>query len=153
MRAVIQRVSQASCSVNSQITGKINAGFLVLLGIEEDDTLADVQWLAQKIVNMRIFSDENELMNKAIHDIDGGNILLISQFTLLANTKKGNRPSFVRAAKPVIAIPLYESMISEMEKLLGDRIETGIFGADMKITLVNDGPVTIMMDTKNKEQF
>lgn len=152
MRAVIQRVNHASCTVSGEITGKIDAGFLVLLGIEEEDTIKDVQWLAQKIVNMRIFSDENELMNKAIHDIDG-NILLISQFTLLANTKKGNRPSFIRAAKPVIAIPLYESMILEMGKLLGKKIETGIFGADMKITLTNDGPVTIIMDTKDKEHF
>lgn len=152
MRAVIQRVTQASCQVNDGITGSIGKGLLVLLGIEEEDKPTDVQWLAQKVVNMRIFGDEKGLMNKSIQDIDG-NILLISQFTLLANTKKGNRPSFIRAAKPAVAIPLYESMILEMEKLLGKKIGTGIFGADMKITLLNDGPVTIMMNTKDKENF
>jgi len=152
MRAVIQRVTQASCQVNDGITGSIDKGLLVLLGIEEEDKPTDMQWLAQKIVNMRIFGDEKGLMNKSIQDIDG-NILLISQFTLLANTKKGNRPSFIRAAKPTLAIPLYESMILEMEKLLGKKIGTGVFGADMKITLLNDGPVTIMMNTKDKENF
>lgn len=152
MRAVIQRVTQASCTVNDKITGEINQGFLVFLGVEEEDTANDVQWLAQKIVNMRVFSDENGMMNKSLHNV-GGNILLISQFTLLANTKKGNRPSFIRAAKSIAAIPLYEAMIREMEKLLGNHIATGVFGADMKITLVNDGPVTLMMNTKDKDNF
>ncbi|QEK52847.1 D-tyrosyl-tRNA(Tyr) deacylase [Pedobacter aquae] len=151
MRAVIQRVSQASCTVNGEITGKINTGFLVLLGVEEADTLEDLTWLAQKIVNMRIFNDENGLMNKSLADVDG-RILLISQFTLFAQTKKGNRPSFIRAAKPAQAIPLYEKMIAELAQLSNTKIETGIFGADMKIELLNDGPVTIMMDTKDKDR-
>jgi D-tyrosyl-tRNA(Tyr) deacylase len=150
MRAVIQRVSAASCRVDGEITGQIAAGFLVLLGIEEADTTEDLQWLAQKIVNMRVFSDEQGLMNKALGDIDG-NILLISQFTLFAQTKKGNRPSFIRAAKPDKAIPMYEQMIDELKNLTGKCIATGIFGADMKISLVNDGPVTIMMDTKQRD--
>jgi D-tyrosyl-tRNA(Tyr) deacylase len=150
MRAVIQRVSEASCKVNGEITGAIQQGFLVLLGIEEADTEEDLTWLAQKIANMRVFGDENNLMNKALADIDGA-ILLISQFTLFAQTKKGNRPSFIRAAKAEKAIPLYEKMILELEKLTGKKTETGIFGADMKISLVNDGPVTITIDSKNKE--
>ena len=152
MRAVIQRVSHASCMVNEKITGKISTGLLVLLGIEEADTAEDLTWLAQKIVNMRIFGDENDLMNRSVLDVQGG-ILLISQFTLFAQTKKGNRPSFIRAAKPDKAIPLYEKMIAEMSSLLGKPVEAGIFGADMKIELLNDGPVTIMMDTKDKEKF
>lgn len=152
MRAVIQRVSKASCKVNGDITGTINKGFLVLLGIETDDTVHDVQWLAQKIANMRIFNDEKGLMNKSLTDVNGG-ILLISQFTLMANTKKGNRPSFTRASKPDHAIPLYEEMIDQLFKVLGKKIETGIFGADMKIELINDGPVTIMMNTKDKENY
>lgn len=151
MRAVIQRVSKASCAVNEEITGEINTGFLVLLGIEEADTLEDLSWLAQKIVNMRIFNDENGLMNKSLADVDG-RILLISQFTLFAQTKKGNRPSFIKAAKPAQAIPLYEKMIAELAQLSNTKIETGIFGADMKIELLNDGPVTIMMDTKDKDR-
>ncbi|NCD69246.1 D-aminoacyl-tRNA deacylase [Mucilaginibacter agri] len=152
MRAVIQRVSQASCTVEGQITGEIQNGFMILLGIEETDNTDDLQWLSQKIVNMRIFGDENGLMNKSLADVNG-NILLISQFTLYAQTKKGNRPSFIRAAKPPIAIPLYEEMIVMLESLLGKKIATGIFGADMKVALVNDGPVTIVMDTKDKENF
>lgn len=152
MRAVIQRVTSASCKVEGNITGEINNGFVVLLGIEDADTMDDLQWLAQKIVNMRVFSDENGLMNKALADVNG-NILLISQFTLFAQTKKGNRPSFIRAAKPPHAIPLYEEMITALEALLGKKIATGIFGADMKISLVNDGPVTIVMDTKDKDNF
>ena len=152
MRAVIQRVSEASCTVEGKITGKIEQGFLVLIGIEADDQAEDIQWLAQKIANMRIFNDEAGLMNKSIKDV-GGNILLISQFTLMANTKKGNRPSFIRAARPEQAIPLYENMISALSEHLGKKIETGIFGADMKITLLNDGPVTIMMNTKDKENY
>jgi D-tyrosyl-tRNA(Tyr) deacylase len=150
MRAVIQRVSHASCTVNGEITGQIKQGFMVLLGIEDSDTDEDLTWLAQKIANMRIFSDENGLMNKSLEDIDG-NILLISQFTLFAATKKGNRPGFTRSAKPDFAIPLYEKMIKELNNLTGKKIECGIFGADMKINLLNDGPVTITIDTKAKE--
>ncbi|SER75081.1 D-aminoacyl-tRNA deacylase [Pedobacter rhizosphaerae] len=150
MRAVLQRVTQASCVVDGNTTGEINKGFLVLLGIEEADTAEDLDWLAQKIVGMRIFGDENDLMNKSIADVNG-DILLISQFTLFASTKKGNRPGFTRAAKPNVAIPLYEEMIVKLAALTNKKIETGIFGADMKISLVNDGPVTIMIDTKNKE--
>ena len=150
MRAVIQRVSHASCTVNGEITGQIKQGFMVLLGIEDSDTDEDLTWLAQKIANMRIFSDENGLMNKSLEDIDG-NILLISQFTLFAATKKGNRPGFIRSAKPDFAIPLYEKMIKELNNLTGKKIECGVFGADMKINLLNDGPVTITIDTKAKE--
>jgi D-tyrosyl-tRNA(Tyr) deacylase len=150
MRAILQRVSEASCKVDSNITGQIGTGFLVLLGIEDADTTDDVQWLAQKITGMRIFGDENGLMNKTLADVDG-DILLISQFTLFAQTKKGNRPSFIRAAKPDKAIPLYEQMIKTLTELTGKKVEAGIFGADMKISLVNDGPVTIVMDTKSRE--
>ncbi len=150
MRAIIQRVTEASCTVDGQVTGVIANGFLVLLGIEDADGTEDLEWLAQKIVNMRIFSDENGLMNKSLTDIDG-NILLISQFTLFASTKKGNRPGFTKAARPDKAIPLYEAMIEQLDILLGRKIETGIFGADMMVSLVNDGPVTILIDTKNKE--
>jgi D-tyrosyl-tRNA(Tyr) deacylase len=150
MRAVIQRVGHASCTVNGEITGQIKQGFMVLLGIEDSDTDEDLTWLAQKIANMRIFSDENGLMNKSLEDIDG-NILLISQFTLFAATKKGNRPGFTRSAKPDFAIPLYEKMIKELRNLTGKKIECGVFGADMKINLLNDGPVTITIDTKAKE--
>ena len=150
MRAVLQRVTEASCVVEGKITGQIESGFLVLLGIEDADSNEDVDWLAQKVVNMRVFADENDLMNKALADI-GGSILLISQFTLLASTKKGNRPGFTKAAKSDVAIPLYEQMIDKLSALLGKKVETGIFGADMKISLVNDGPTTIFIDTKNKE--
>lgn len=150
MRAVIQRVSEASCTVEGKIMGVIQCGYLVLLGIESVDGKEDVQWLAQKIANLRVFGDDAGLMNKSIHDV-GGNILLISQFTLHAQTKKGNRPSFIRAAKPPQAIPLYEAMVAELSIHLGKKIATGIFGADMKIALVNDGPVTIIMDTKDKD--
>jgi D-tyrosyl-tRNA(Tyr) deacylase len=150
MRAVIQRVSEASCTVDGQNTGSIGLGFLVLLGIEDADTDDDVQWLAQKVVNLRVFGDENGLMNKPLADVDGS-ILLISQFTLFAQTKKGNRPSFLRAAKPEKAIPLYEKMINTLETITNKNISVGIFGADMKINLVNDGPVTIIMDTKDKD--
>ncbi len=150
MRAVIQRVSRASCTVEGEITGLIEAGFLVLLGVEENDTTEDAVWLAQKIANMRIFSDEAGQMNKALADVKG-RILLISQFTLFAQTKKGNRPGFIRAAKPEKAISLYEFMQIELEKLTLTKVETGIFGADMKIDLLNDGPVTILIDTQNKE--
>ena len=150
MRAVLQRVTQASCMVDGKITGEIGAGFLVLLGIEDADTPEDMQWLANKITGMRVFGDENGLMNKALADVNG-NILLISQFTLFAQTKKGNRPSFLRAAKPDKAIPMYEQMVQTLETLTGKKIATGIFGADMKINLLNDGPVTIIMDTKDRD--
>ncbi|WP_406824271.1 D-aminoacyl-tRNA deacylase [Pedobacter sp. KACC 23697] len=150
MRAVLQRVIQASCTVDGEITGAIENGFLILLGIEEADTLEDLEWLAQKIIGMRVFGDENGMMNRALGDV-GGDILLISQFTLFASTKKGNRPGFTRAARPDVAIPLYEKMIEKLSDLLGKRVKTGIFGADMKIALLNDGPVTILIDTKNKE--
>jgi D-tyrosyl-tRNA(Tyr) deacylase len=150
MRAVIQRVSHAACRVNGKVTGEIQIGLLVLLGIADDDDHDDLDWLAQKIVNMRIFSDENHLMNKALTDVNG-NILLISQFTLFAQTKKGNRPSFIRAAKPDKAVPMYEQMIKTLEHLLNKKIATGVFGADMKVELLNDGPVTIIIDTKFRE--
>jgi D-tyrosyl-tRNA(Tyr) deacylase len=150
MRAVLQRVTQASCTVDGQITGAIETGFLVLLGIEDADTLEDLEWLAQKIIGMRVFGDENGMMNKALADV-GGDLLLISQFTLFAATKKGNRPGFTRAARPDVAIPLYEKMIEKLSVLLEKKVKTGIFGADMKIALLNDGPVTITIDTKNKE--
>ncbi len=150
MRAVIQRVTEASCRVDGEITGAITNGFLVLLGIEDADTQEDLEWLAQKIANMRVFGDENGLMNKSLADIDG-NILLISQFTLFAATKKGNRPGFTRAARPDQAIPLYEEMKKQLSTLIGKEVACGIFGTDMKISLLNDGPVTIVMDTKNKE--
>ena len=152
MRAVIQRVTEASCTVDGSITGQIQKGLLVLLGIEDADTEEDLIWLSTKIANMRIFGDENGLMNRSLGDV-AGNILLISQFTLFAQTKKGNRPGFTRAAKPEKAIPLYEKMIDELERLTRKRPEVGIFGADMKISLLNDGPVTIIMDTKDKDNF
>ncbi|MCT1524840.1 D-aminoacyl-tRNA deacylase [Sphingobacterium hotanense] len=152
MRAVIQRVSHASCTVDNKITGEIEQGLLVLLGVEEGDTKADMEWLGQKLVNLRIFSDEQGLMNKSVQDIEG-NILLISQFTLFAQTKKGNRPSFIRAGKPDIAKPMYEAMGNYLSDLLGKPVQLGIFGADMKIDLRNDGPVTIIMNTKDKDNF
>ncbi len=150
MRAVIQRVSEASCVVDKRIVGSIGQGFVVLLGIEDKDGPADMQWLAQKIANLRVFGDESGLMNRSLGDING-NVLLISQFTLFAQTKKGNRPSFIRAAKPDKAKPLYMAMVAELSTQLGKAIATGVFGADMKVSLVNDGPVTILMDTKDKE--
>jgi D-tyrosyl-tRNA(Tyr) deacylase len=150
MRAVIQRVSEASCKVDKQVTGQIGLGFVVLLGIEDEDTEEDLQWLAQKITGLRVFGDENGLMNKALADVDGS-VLLISQFTLFAQTKKGNRPSFIKAARPDKAVPLYEQMIKTLDALTGKKTAAGIFGADMKISLVNDGPVTIIMDTKDKD--
>lgn len=150
MRAVIQRVLEASVKVNNEITGQIGQGFLVLLGIETEDEPEDLKWLAQKIANLRVFNDENAQMNKSLSDVEG-KILLISQFTLFAQTKKGNRPGFTRAAKPDKAIPLYEQMIEELGKLTGTKVETGIFGADMQVSLINDGPVTILIDTKNRE--
>jgi D-aminoacyl-tRNA deacylase len=149
MIAVIQRVSEASVEIEGQIKGQIQQGFLVLLGVTHADTQEDIEWLSKKIVGMRIFSDEESKMNLDLSAING-NILLISQFTLHASTKKGNRPSFIEAAKPEIAIPLYEKMIARLEQDLGKSIQTGTFGADMKVALVNDGPVTILLDSKNK---
>ena len=150
MRVVIQRVTHASVEVEKKITGKIGNGLLVLLGIEDADTVEDIEWLSNKIVNLRIFNDENNVMNKSVMEIDG-NILLVSQFTLHADTKKGNRPSYIKASKPDFAIPMYEKMIIQLEKDLNKKIATGIFGADMKVELLNDGPVTIWIDSKNKE--
>lgn len=150
MRAVIQRVAEASVTVDEKITGSVKAGLLVLLGIEDADATEDIEWLSSKIVNLRVFNDKAGVMNVSLKDMDG-DILLVSQFTLHAATKKGNRPSYIRASKPDIAIPLYEQMIVQLEKELGKKIQTGIFGADMKVQLLNDGPVTIIIDTKNKE--
>ena len=150
MKVVIQRVSRASVKVDEKISGEIGEGLLVLLGIEDADKEEDIQWLSNKIVNLRIFDDENGVMNKSVMDVDG-NILLVSQFTLHASTKKGNRPSYIKASKPEIAVPLYEKMIAQLESDLSKKIQTGIFGADMKVELLNDGPVTIIIDTKNKE--
>ena len=150
MRAVIQRVTQASAVVEEKITGSIKNGLLVLLGIEDTDKDEDIEWLSSKIVNLRIFDDANGVMNISVKDIEG-NILLVSQFTLHASTKKGNRPSYIRASKPEIAIPLYEKMIARLEQDMGKKIQTGIFGAMMKVELVNDGPVTIVIDTRLRE--
>lgn len=150
MRAVIQRVSRAGVTVEGAVTGKIGNGLLVLLGIEDADGMEDIVWLSNKIVNLRIFNDEEGVMNKSVVETAGG-VLLVSQFTLHASTKKGNRPSYIRASKPDTAIPLYEKVIRQLEQDLGKKVETGIFGADMKVELLNDGPVTIVIDTKNKE--
>jgi D-tyrosyl-tRNA(Tyr) deacylase len=150
MRAVIQRVSKANVTVEGNVTGKIETGLLVLLGIEDADGDEDIQWLSAKILNLRIFNDENGVMNKSVKEV-GGDILLVSQFTLHASTKKGNRPSYIKASKPDFAIPMYEKMIEQLEKDSGKKIATGVFGADMQVALVNDGPVTIMIDTKNRE--
>ncbi len=150
MRAIIQRVSQASVMIDNTVCGAIEKGFMVLLGIEENDNAEDIRWLSAKIVNMRIFNDENGLMNRSLKETDG-DILLISQFTLFASTKKGNRPSFLQSAKPDIAVPIYEKMIAQLETDFCKKIQTGKFGADMKVSLCNDGPVTIIIDSKNKE--
>jgi len=150
MRLVIQRVSESSVTINNKVKGKIGRGLLVLAGFEDTDNVEDLEWIAGKIVRLRIFNDENDVMNLSVQDV-GGDILLISQFTLHASTKKGNRPSYIKAAKPEIAIPLYEKFIIRLEKELGKKIQTGEFGADMKVSLMNDGPVTIVIDTKNKE--
>lgn len=150
MRAVIQRVSRASVTIEGKINASIGRGLLVLLGIEDADTQEDIEWLSAKIVNMRIFDDANGVMNESLLD-KGGDLILVSQFTLHASTKKGNRPSYIRASKPDIAIPLYEKMVQQLTEKLGKPIGTGIFGADMKVELLNDGPVTIVMDTKQRE--
>ena len=150
MKAVIQRVSQSSVTINEEIVAQIQQGLLVLVGVEDADIQEDINWLTSKIANLRIFEDENEVMNLSLKDIDG-EMIVVSQFTLHALTKKGNRPSYIKASKPEIAIPLYESFVKQMEIELGKKIQTGQFGADMKVSLINDGPVTIIIDTKNKE--
>jgi D-tyrosyl-tRNA(Tyr) deacylase len=149
MRAVIQRVSKASVAINGTIHAKIGNGLLVLLGIEDADTAEDIEWLSGKIVNLRIFDDVTGVMNESVID-KKGDLILVSQFTLHASTKKGNRPSYIKASKPDIAVPLYEKMIQQLSADLGKEIGTGIFGADMKVELLNDGPVTIVIDSKNK---
>jgi len=150
MRVVIQRVTHASVTVNQKITGQIKQGLLILLGIEPIDTQDDINWLCKKINGLRIFNDENGVMNLSVQDVKG-ELLVVSQFTLHASTKKGNRPSYLKAAKPDIAIPLYEKFLQTLEQVSGKKIETGIFGADMKVALLNDGPVTILMDSQQKE--
>ena len=150
MKVVIQRVSHASVTIDNKIVADIQKGLLVLVGIEELDNQEDINWLTSKIANLRIFDDANHVMNLSLKDVDG-EIIIISQFTLQASAKKGNRPSYLKAAKPEIAIPLYESFIAQMETELGKQVQTGQFGADMKVALLNDGPVTIIIDSKNKE--
>ncbi|MDM1406567.1 D-aminoacyl-tRNA deacylase [Myroides sp. DF42-4-2] len=150
MRIVIQRVTEASVTVEGALTGSIGKGLLVLVGIEEVDGRQDIEWLSGKLVNLRIFEDEQGVMNKSVLDIDG-EVLLVSQFTLHASTKKGNRPSYIRAAKPDVAIEMYENFIAQVTRDLGKKVQTGRFGADMKVALLNDGPVTICIDSQNKE--
>ena len=150
MRSVIQRVSKASVTINGSNVSEINKGLLILLGIEELDTNKDIEWLTKKIANLRIFNDETGVMNRSLLDIDG-DAIVVSQFTLHASTKKGNRPSYIYAAKPEIAIPLYEQFIAELELQLNKKVGTGQFGADMKVALINDGPVTIIIDSKQKD--
>lgn len=149
MIAVIQRVSEASVTIEEEITAQIQSGLLVLVGIEEADGSEDIEWLAGKIVNLRIFNDDQGVMNVSVKDC-GGEIILVSQFTLQASTKKGNRPSYIKAAKPEIAVPVYEKFILAVSQQLGKTVQTGVFGADMKVSLINDGPVTILMDSKNR---
>lgn len=149
MKAVIQRVTESSVEIEGKIHGKIGQGMMILVGIEAEDDSTDIEWLTSKIVNLRIFDDENGVMNRSIKDING-EILVISQFTLHASTKKGNRPSYIKAARPEIAIPLYEEFKKILSRDLGNNIQCGIFGAEMKVSLVNDGPVTIIIDTKNR---
>ncbi|WBU88178.1 D-aminoacyl-tRNA deacylase [Cellulophaga omnivescoria] len=150
MRAVIQRVTKASVTVDNKLISKIDVGLLILLGVEEEDTAEDIDWLTRKIANLRIFNDEDGVMNNSLLD-NKGNAIVVSQFTLYAATKKGNRPSYIKAAKPDVAIPLYTTFVSKLETVLGKPVGTGVFGADMKVDLLNDGPVTIIIDTKNKE--
>lgn len=150
MKAVIQRVSQASVTIDNQIVAQIQSGLLVLVGIEDADKQEDINWLTSKICNLRIFEDENQVMNRSLKDING-EMIIVSQFTLQASTKKGNRPSYIKASKPETAIPLYEDFVRQMEVELGKKVQTGQFGADMKVALLNDGPVTLVIDTKNKE--
>ncbi len=150
MKVIIQRVSQASVTIEGEKVSEIQSGLLVLVGFEDDDNKDDIQWLSAKIANLRIFGDENDVMNLSVKDVNG-DIIIVSQFTLHASTKKGNRPSYIKASKPDIAIPLYESFVNQMGTDLGKKVQTGRFGADMKVALLNDGPVTIIIDTKNKE--
>ena len=150
MKTVIQRVSSASVTIENKVVAEIQKGLLVLVGIEDADNQEDINWLTAKIANIRIFEDENQVMNLSVKDIEG-DVVVVSQFTLQANTKKGNRPSYIKASKPDIAIPLYENFVQQLEKELGKKVQTGVFGADMKVSLVNDGPVTIVIDSKNKE--
>ncbi|WP_339874475.1 D-aminoacyl-tRNA deacylase [Olleya marilimosa] len=150
MKAVIQRVSKASVTIEGDLVANINSGLLILLGIVEQDTQEDIDWLVNKISNCRIFNDDNQVMNRSLIDING-EALVVSQFTLHASTKKGNRPSYIKAAKPEIAIPLYEAFVKQIQSVLSKTVQTGQFGADMKVELLNDGPVTIIMDSKNKE--
>ena len=150
MKVVIQRVFSASVTIDSKIVAEIQKGLLVLVGIEDSDSQEDTNWLCQKIANLRIFGDENDVMNLSVRDIDG-EIIVVSQFTLQASTKKGNRPSYIKASKPDVAIPIYEGFVQQLEKELGKKVQTGVFGADMKVSLLNDGPVTIVIDSKNKE--
>lgn len=150
MKTVIQRVSSASVTIDSKVVADIQKGLLVLVGIEDADNQEDINWLTAKIANIRIFEDENQVMNLSVKDVDG-DVIVVSQFTLHANTKKGNRPSYIKASKPDVAIPLYENFVQQLEKEMGKKVQTGIFGADMKVSLLNDGPVTIVIDSKNKE--
>ena len=150
MRVVIQKVTQASVSIENQIVASIDKGLLVLVGIEDTDTNDDIAWLSSKIVNLRVFDDDNGVMNLSVKEVEG-EVLIVSQFTLHASTKKGNRPSYIKAARPEVAIPIYEAFIKQVESLLGKRVSTGQFGAMMQVSLCNDGPVTILIDTKNKE--
>jgi D-tyrosyl-tRNA(Tyr) deacylase len=149
LKVVIQRVSSASVTISEDIVAQIDNGLLILVGIEDNDSHEDINWLSQKIINLRVFGDENEVMNLSVKDIQG-EIIIVSQFTLHASTKKGNRPSYIKASKPEIAIPMYEKFVKQMELELGKKIQTGKFGADMKVALVNDGPVTLIIDSKNK---
>jgi D-tyrosyl-tRNA(Tyr) deacylase len=150
MKVVIQRVLNASVTIHNVVHAAIDRGLMILLGIEDQDSLEDVRWLSQKITQLRVFNDAEEVMNLSVKEV-GGDILLVSQFTLHASTKKGNRPSYIKASKPPVAVPLYEQMIEQLQQDLGKTIQTGVFGADMQVQLVNDGPVTIIIDTKNKE--
>ena len=150
MKAVIQRVAKASVTIEGEIVASINNGLLILIGIVNQDTQEDIIWLSNKIANLRVFGDENDVMNRSIIDVNG-NAIVVSQFTLHASTKKGNRPSYIKAAKPEVAIPLYKSFVNQLEKDLNKIVQTGQFGADMKVELLNDGPVTIIIDTKNRE--
>lgn len=150
MRVVIQRVSEASVTINNQKVASIKTGLLLLLGIIDDDSQEDIDWLCKKVVNLRVFPDNNDVMNNSLLDVDG-DVIVVSQFTLYASTRKGNRPSYIKAAKPDIAIPLYEKFVQKLQSEIGKPIQTGEFGADMKVGLINDGPVTIIIDSKNKE--
>ena len=150
MKIVLQRVSSASVTIDNKIIADIQKGLLILVGIEDADTQEDIDWLVNKVTNIRIFGDENDVMNLSVKDIDG-DIIVVSQFTLHASTKKGNRPSYIKASKPEVAIPLYENFVKKIEMELGKKVQTGIFGADMKVLLLNDGPVTIVIDSKNRE--